>query len=1190
MKLPILILSLIATTSAIYAQSPQIKVLKNGERHTYSYKKGGDSLQLTILGKKDTVQETVYYRNGQPQSMVWKNDSSYTFDELGRLETIDYDVLSGNNTKKNMRRFYANGQLKGLISFKNNVYLTQEFSKTGQVLNLQRTIFAPTYTYKRREGKNGVLVSASRTDTLSKGAEPKTFTQDTVFYINGQPYRIYTRGNQPEYWGYQYFTKEGLPETTLTDSLILHPFKNNVECYYGLSNKRGDTVVQPRFDRIENIDGQFWLAYTGADALLLQPNGAPISTPFTHLKGIRRLNSTTPYQKGKNNNYWFGGNEHLGRDTLDRDYFEFKDGDKYGVVNRKLDIIVPPQYFRPGERYVGDAQYFEFVDKNKDTVKRTGYLTRQGVALFPDRFKGVHYTYFKDYFFLSLLPFERFYEHDDGEDGWRNDRRLTDYYDNDRFTGDRKARQNYLGIGKADGTIVLEPKYHSITHVDDALFIASVSKERTSLGEFVKHDGIYDGDTKKWLLDTIDFEVMNKYPRTLDFFIVKHVPTKKYGLMDKKGRYILPLSYESIEFTPLNQNFLVLKKGNTYQIATIKGEKKSITPKKYQYLTPMTFWTSSLDKEEAFFCFLAKQNNKWGVIDATGKVLKPFIYDYASKPEDYNQKFLLVKNNQAEYYGITSFPNELGAYPNFDNAVSSEEVRAFSLEDDYQTVFFINNSGKVIVPPQYKGGTYIGDGNFYFLQDAQKKKKFVFKTNGRLVDFPFTYSISWASPKSSVMLVRDSVAVSHGVVSTDGKVLVPTNNYGVAVGDAETSTFFVKHGIPLLNNDDSQSQVPEYFRVNGDSLNVEDQNWVMYDHNGKQVGDKPFRFPIQFIKGVGVGMKDADFSLYRTDGSKITVGGVQNFNNIRRVERDNDNFYALYFNQGMTPQLILTKPNGDMLIESGRYDGISKFYGKYALVSKAGKIGLVDTLGKEVLPPQDLTQSSQHLTDSLAVENRFIEEMREKYPRKATKDLIELPISFPYLKKEAQPDSLGVNSPQRAMLLNLMLQKSLHKTLKTASDVKIPRSLIKYASYQLIFNYHSDYYNDMKTHRLVVTDSTMAFVLSDRGQGFKSTLTFYNFYRHNNHWEELKINDILQIQGANRWKMNDLMIQKVKALKDEQIDCSNASAFVTTVENRWMLTKDGVDFCFDSTGSSGDLVIISFTWAELQPFLKLKIY
>jgi folate-binding Fe-S cluster repair protein YgfZ len=84
----------------------------------------------------------------------------------------------------------------------------------------------------------------------------------------------------------------------------------------------------------------------------------------------------------------------------------------------------------------------------------------------------------------------------------------------------------------------------------------------------------------------------------------------------------------------------------------------------------------------------------------------------------------------------------------------------------------------------------------------------------------------------------------------------------------------------------------------------------------------------------------------------------------------------------------------------------------------------------------------------------------------------------------------------------------------------------------------------------------------------------------------LQINDLLQIQGEKRWKFNELLTRKIKALKDEEIDCSNTSAFVAQVENRFMLTKTGVDFCFDSQKQGRQFAIISLTWAELEGFLK----
>jgi hypothetical protein len=165
------------------------------------------------------------------------------------------------------------------------------------------------------------------------------------------------------------------------------------------------------------------------------------------------------------------------------------------------------------------------------------------------------------------------------------------------------------------------------------------------------------------------------------------------------------------------------------------------------------------------------------------------------------------------------------------------------------------------------------------------------------------------------------------------------------------------------------------------------------------------------------------------------------------------------------------------------------------------------------------------------------------------------------------------------------------RRISSSKGVQIPRvEHLRSASNNSVFTHEYLNRKEKTAHRIEIADSTMSFCLNDDTKTGKY-LEFYNFYRQNNRWEELKINDLLQIQGEKRWQMNDLITQKIKNLKDQQIDCSNAAAFISTAETRWLLTKDGIDFCFDSTvSSSGNFVIISFTWAELQPFLKMKIF
>jgi WG containing repeat len=1181
MKVPILILYIIACTTAIDAQNPRIETLGDRRIETYKYLKGGDSISFTILGKNDTLQKTDFYRNGHPQRKAWKRDSTHNFDELGQLHTIYYDMYKSAWREQNMSNF-SNGQLTELKSFKNGVRLEQSYAQNGRLIFTKQVVYAPTYTYERSEDRNGVPITAERTDTLRDNEGIKMFKQDTAFYENGRPYSICNRRNEREYLGCLYFDKMGkLVKTSTPDSLDLVTFKDNVDCYYGLKNKRGDTIIKPRFDRIVNVSGQFWLAYTGEKAIVLQPNGAPMSTPFSALTEIDVLSRTIPFGEFENQSENIDSFRRLDEIKDFERFYTFIDNNKHGLINSKTEIVMPPQYFPLSGSYIGDFKYFEFIVKEGDTLRRSGFVNRQGKSIFPDQYKGVVYTYYEDYFFLSRLPYRRIADCGQSQNYWRSDRTLTNY-DYANATNMDTEGVNNLGVGKGDGAIVLEAKYQSITHADSSLFVVSVAKKKKDLWSYDSRNGIYNARTKKWLLDTTEYVVRNDEFKDKPFFIIQHIPTNKYGVMDTKGQYLLSLTYDIVTMPHYRiKNTMFLKKENKYQIATVQNGKINIQKERYEEL--VTIFFNVMRSSDYLVYFIAKKDNKWGLLDEAGKTVKPFIYDYASHINEYNASFLLVKDNQAEHYGLSSFPNEMEDYPKFNHYNKNPNgVRLFSVADTSKYVFFINKLGKVVIPPQYKEVSYTGE--LVYLKDAQQKKKFLFTSTGKLVDYPFDYNIEWADPKSSVMLVKDTSAISYGVVSMDGKRIVPCNNYGIAIGDIETSTFFVKKDTPLIKKmyNEAGIVIPETIDV--DSLVIEDQNWLMYDKNGKILSDKPFRFPIQFEKGVGIGMKDDDFSLYRTDGSVITIDGVQNFNNIRRIDR----FYALFYNQGLTPQLVLTKLDGEVLVKSGHYDGLSKFYGEYALVSKAGKIGLIDRLGKEIIAPQDLTVSTQPIMDSLKAENQLIYENHKKrgfYSR----DLMKMPIDFSSSNEEYHPDSLNISPQQRAFVWNLMLQKVLHLNMLTASDVEITRAYIKKNASFINNEYKSTNDEYANPKRIVVSDTTIAFVLTENLQAYKYKTTFYNFYLRHNRWEELKINDLLQIQGEKRWQMNELITKKVKALKDQQIDCSNAAAFITTVENRWMLTKDGIDFCFDSTGG-GDFVIVSFTWAELAPFLKMKIF
>jgi hypothetical protein len=1205
MKNSILIFLLLATATTMHAQNLRITA-GNPRTETYNYQKGGDSVRFTILGKNDTVQETEYYRSGKIQRLSWKKDSLYKYDVLGRLTKKTFGIIEDKNIPNDSTLiFYSNGQIETKTTFKNKASVMVDYNKDGKIVMTTTIQYAPSVRYAIERDRHNVLLHAIRIDTISRGETPETIQYDTLYFANGRLFKTGISDNDYNDLGTQYYNVDGsLAKTTLPDSLQLIEFKDNVDCYYGLKNKQGDTIVKPRFDRFDTQSKQFWAAYSGTSLILLDRKGAPLSGFPNNLTNINGM-------WGSSEKTNWNGDDSRERRIKDADIdrrkdlidttsslYSFSQDNKHGVMTDKGEIVMPPQYLNVSRHYLHNGKFFHYEERKGFQLLKSGFLTVNGKPLFSsDDFKTVMYTNYQEYFFLCEQPYQVIVGCN-GQTSSNSDQATTNTY--------RNAEKNIFGLGKSDGTVLLERKFNAISHVGTSpLFITSIYKKEKGEEDITSHDGIFNSRSKRWLVDSVGFKIENTSITGAVFFVVQQLSKEKYGIMDTTGRYILPLAYDSVGIVDDVHGLFWVKKAGQYQIFDIKGGKPNLHKTSYDFLSLINFDGSQHFLKEDVNYFFAQRKNKWGVIDADEKTIKPFEYDYVSKVGPYKHGFVMVKNNQATYFTLRSLPNPMPDFPHArEGSYSQNKTGSYTLVNNTNRLFIINDTGKVLVPPQYKQVNSANNSDFILIEADNKQKKLVFLQSGKQLDYPFDYQIKWASPYSKLILVKHSAEISYGVVSTEGKLIAPCKNYGVAIGDYDSSVFFVKQDTPNVKRSFLYGQLNYSDRIASDTLGIEDNHWLMYDGKGKMVSDKPFRFPIDFKDSIGIGMKDDYFNLYKTDGSvvmpfsKNTEGGQKNktditkerkgFNNIRY---DDDNyFYILFYNQGMTPTLILTKQTGEIVVNGGRYDGISKFYGKYALVTAAGKMGLIDTLGQEIIAPQDLREYSENLVDSLNVVNKDWRNEWVARGKKGNCESVNLPIESVSDYKNFHPDSLAITKGQRSVLWNLLLDKSRLNSIKTASDIFIERVDAKATASFFTWDRRSEKDVTREHRKIIVETNSLSFILMNENDNSVNDHHFYNFYRRNNRWEELKINDLLQVQGEKRWQINNLITKKVKALKDQQIDCSNAAAFITTVENRFMLTKDGVDFCFESTGGGGDFVVISFTWAELKPFLKLKVF
>jgi WG containing repeat len=1165
-------------SSCLFAQTKPDKIENLGTRQveTYFFKKSNyDSVRFTIEGKNDTVFTEKLYRNEQISIKKWKKDSSYSFNYEGLMEDKTFQLKPDKQSDSTIE-FYANGRIESIEAKERKVFFRSvDFYENGSIKRKKTDSFVGKYgTYSvQRDSLNRVFYT-SFSDTIL--TDKKTiWTYDTLFYQNGQPYLIQINNKIIALDGFgdvhsntikcEFYKENGqLIEAVVPDSLHLIPFKDNVDCYYGLKNRKNDTIFKPRFDRIEDLeDADLWAVYEGTKCRLMRPNGTFLTTP--EMESVSSIRGE--FKPTDNFDHWEQWHYRVQLNGFPRfdEYYQFTIDKKYGVIDRKGRVIMPPQYREINTIDDSKDSLFRFFVRKTDAeeeeiIIEEGFLNRKGASIFPN------YTHTK------VITENRFYQ-------------VYNVLYSSKEKYSEAIKNSPVGLMNHLGELILPCQFAAIDQIDTSDFFRVYLKTDEENQGDSKANGIFDVKNRRWLVDTssklsIDFVFDNA-----QFVVLRNEKTKKYGLINEKGATVVPFVYDTLEVASEKQQLFIAGKNKVYQFLNIVNKPNRAT---YEALIKIPLERGFKNERpiKTVPIFLAKSKGKWGIVDSNDQILKPFIGEYASH---WGDKTLLVDNATVHYFNENSFPNEANVEHLFERW--APKLYSRSLSDNPQKLFFFNEDGKVVIPPQYNGilgvnSDYRNNDDYILVEDAQKKRKLISTETGNVLDFPFDYRVLLARKGSKLVLVADAkkyfvyqqLAKIWGVVTTDGRQLTPCVNAGIAISDAKIETYFVRQDTPKTRF------FPSMRYEELDTLGVSDNDWFWYNVEGKLIEPNAFRFPISFTDGLGIGMKGELFGIYRPDGS---VFAPPQYKNIRRDRQTG--FYYLFEPQGMKMTVSLKKRDGTTFLNGGRYDAISPFYGKYALARSAGKVGLIDSFGNEIIVPHDLlTWNAANLLDSLNLKNQQLAKMTAEERQESRLSYQWLPVGFH--KSPKSPDSLNITASLRNTIWHLMLEKVQDDAIWQSIDFKIERSKQHVGVFYNVEQSctSGSFSDDDKRHysgeKIIASDSMVAFALK---KGYRIPF-FFNFHYRNNRWNEVTINDILMIQGEKRWLFNDLLTKKVKALKDEEIDCSNASAFIAQVENRFMLKKEGIDFCFESNKNRQNFVVVSFSWAELVGYLKMR--
>lgn len=311
----------------------------------------------------------------------------------------------------------------------------------------------------------------------------------------------------------------------------------------------------------------------------------------------------------------------------------------------------------------------------------------------------------------------------------------------------------YVGLARTNGTILLIPKYKSVSILYDA------GKAISPM--YVVWDGTYFG-----LLNSSFEEVVapkyggiyNCNQCDLSDDLLNININSKQGLMTKQGKEILPPIYNQIR--PLTLNVFLIRFNTkvgladttgkilidpslsyinydkkTEQIQLTNGLKQGIADKKGNIIFPPIYDDIHLCKDGLFLVELnrkygladkrgeliiepayqhlfysdnylfAKNNDKYGLLNLKGDVLLPLIYDFMG----YAKPNLFFKDKST--YGLMSITGKIITKFNYDTVDLQNNYLIVSKNGKYGV---LDSQGKLLVPIKYDNIK----GDMFFLHDG----------------------------------------------------------------------------------------------------------------------------------------------------------------------------------------------------------------------------------------------------------------------------------------------------------------------------------------------------------------------------------------------------------------------------------------------------------------------------------------
>lgn len=308
--------------------------------------------------------------------------------------------------------------------------------------------------------------------------------------------------------------------------------------------------------------------------------------------------------------------------------------------------------------------------------------------------------------------------------------------------------------------------------------------------------------------------------RIFTFGLAAVKKNKKWGFIDEKGKLVIPMIYDAVDYFTQNNLSAVVKNG-----------KSGFIDKKGEEIIPIIY--EMVRSEQLDDIVIARKNYKWAFFDNKGKQLTDFLYNdiqRAWKNDDttfFKNGPTSVKMNGKYLFLDKTFKNAFGAKV-FDSATSFDSNRNAIIVNKGK-FGIIKTDGNTFIPAQYdlieiynnngdpnpqfyrfqKGNVFgllnknlkiIATSNEEFFDDTYSNKiKYIsFKNNkGKfglvdhegIVKIPFVYDESLDFKGENFSIAKRNNR--FGIIDLNHKVLIPFNYKWITQLDLDDQNLFI---------------------------------------------------------------------------------------------------------------------------------------------------------------------------------------------------------------------------------------------------------------------------------------------------------------------------------------------------------------------------------------------------------------